>query len=208
MITSLILSAYVFGAVATIAVLLITASFTRSQRARFPVLRRLDGKKLGLTIVAAMSLILSQAFFAWKDALTLQQPIEFIALPNGAVFPKATDARFKKEIQVSSGDLIEKAIVYFEKGTNEVSAQRHTDASRSFARSVSLLPTMSGYINLGMCQIFLDEVKSAEDSFRAGLLIAQNQSDSLLEAMFYGNLAFTASKTGSPKKQKCSLHRP
>src|SRR5262249_6220230 len=96
----------------------------------------------------------------------------------------------------------QEAFDYFKAGTSELVSHRYEDAALSFRRSVSLIPTMSGHLNLGISLFALNDFKRAEDNFREGLVIAQSQSDALFSAFFYGNLALIASQNGRGEEAK------
>jgi len=198
----IIVLAYLFGAIAVIAVALIGVSFTRTQRDRIPMLRRLDGKKLQLVIIAVACYLLNYALLASKDILTMRQAVDIITLPNGGIAQRATDERFKNEIQNRAAQLTQEAFDYFRAGTRDLLAQRYRDATLNYSKSVSLIPTMSGYLNLAVSQWLMEDLKAAEKSLRTGLVVAQNNGDKEFVAHFYGNLSFFASRDGNQEEAK------
>ncbi len=96
---------YLFGFLAAISVLLFGASFSRRQRQRFPLLKKLDGKQVHLFVAAVVFLALNFAGSAWKDFLTTQASLEHSQGPGGEVIQKATPEGFEKELEEGSAEL-------------------------------------------------------------------------------------------------------
>src|SRR5689334_23298575 len=94
----LIVSTYILGSLVVLCTLLLALSATRVQRRRFPVLTKLDGKKLHFAIGAFVFLILSTVSYIGKDIVTTQLSVEVSRGPNGQYVLKPTSIAFQREL--------------------------------------------------------------------------------------------------------------
>jgi tetratricopeptide (TPR) repeat protein len=108
--------------------------------------------------------------------------------PQGGGIQKGTLEDFLQEITDSANEIVREAKNSFEDALNELSKGEFRTAARDFWRSVKNVPTMSGYLNLGVSQYFCAEWLKAKNSFQSGLEIASRVKHELFEARFINNL--------------------
>jgi hypothetical protein len=116
--------------------------------------------------------------------------------PQGGGIHKGTLEEFLQEITDSANEIVGEAKNSFEDALEELSKGEFMAAARDFSRSVKNVPTMSGYLNLGVSQYFCTEWLKAKDSFRSGLEIARRMKNELFEARFINNLGFLETAHG------------
>jgi len=178
---------YLFGFLAAISVLLFGASFSRHQRQRFPLLKKLDGKQVHLFIAAVVFLALNFAGSAWKDLLTTQ-PLEQSQGPRGEIIQKATTTGFKKELKEGAGELVSKAEIHFNAAEDDFATRRYQDAASNYLKSINIIPTMSAYLNRGISLWYISVFPQAQHAFISGLRMARKKQDKKLEAAFRGSI--------------------
>ncbi len=72
----LIIVESVFGFLAFVALVLFGASFTKGQREKFPILRKLDGKQLHLFLFLFVFGLIAYGTNAWKDMVITKASFE------------------------------------------------------------------------------------------------------------------------------------
>ena len=114
-------------------------------------------------------------------------PFNYVQGPSGTI-TEATLVGFKKEIKEVTDELAEEAESYFEAGERDYTASRFRDAAQNFQKSLDILPTMSGYLNLGNSYYSVSDIKNAETACVSGLQISRRKKDRMLESAFLGSM--------------------
>ena len=185
----------VFGLFAAISGLLRGASFTTVDREKYPMLKKLDGKKLPLFISTFVFLILTAVTQIIQ--VTTKPSFEQTQGPGGQTFEKATLTGFKEELREETVELESEAEDYFNSAERDFAAGLYWDAVNSYQKSISVISTMSAYLNLSISLYFLSEYDRADEAFTSGLQIAVKKRDRKLEAPFrsgLGNVYFRQGK--------------
>ena len=175
--TVLIASIYGFGFLAGVSGLLFGASYIRGQNKRY---------LLGSFVVCSA---IAAGAGAWQTTL----PSNFSALVptqglGGESLQKATLEGFRKELEDTAMELVEEAEDYFDAGERDYTANRFQDAATNYQKSVEVIPTMSGYLNLGNSLLNISDFAGAEKAATSGLRIARNRDDHQFQASFLGNV--------------------
>jgi len=159
MIYVLIILTWLFGSVGALASLLLAVTFTKSQRQRFPIIRKLDGTQLHLFILALLSLLLAGGAAVWKECLTTRASLELIQGPGGESTPKATITGLERELEEAAAERVSEAKDYFKVAERDFAARRYPDAAAIYRKSINVLPTMSGYLNLGISLFYVPDFR-------------------------------------------------
>jgi tetratricopeptide (TPR) repeat protein len=191
-----ILLTYLFRLLGAISALLLGVSFTKSQRKKYPILQTLSGKQLHLLLATVVFLLLAYGAGAWKDVLSLKPAVELTQGPRGALAQKATPTGFKKELEEAASELASEAEDYFNAAERDFAAIRYRDAASNYEKSISVLPTMSGYLNLGISLLYASHFRQAEAAFISGLQVARKKADAEFEGAFVGNIGNVYSTQG------------
>jgi tetratricopeptide (TPR) repeat protein len=110
------------------------------------------------------------------NAVVTSQPIfETTPGPGGEIAEKVTTAGFRQEAENSAGELVNEAENYFNAAEQEFEASQYQDAVRNYQKSIDVLPTMSGYLNLGISLSNISDFSQAQYAFISGLLIAKER---------------------------------
>jgi len=187
---------YLFGFLGAISVLLLGVSFTKAQREKYPLLRKLDGKQLHLFVLACVFLVLSFGTNALKDALSVKPSVVLTQGPRGELTQKATPRGFKKELEEAGAELVSKAEDYFKAAEWDFEAREYADAASNYQKSINVVPTMSGYLNRGICLFYVSDFRQAEDAFISGVQIARKKGNRNLEGAFLNNIGLVYSNQG------------
>jgi tetratricopeptide (TPR) repeat protein len=182
---TLIVLGHLFAFVAAIASLLLGLSFTKSQRERFPVLRKLDGKQLHFAATTVLSLAIVFVANVSKD---VKKEFETVQGPKGEVFQKATASGFDNELEYAAKEIKKKAKSYFTAAEEDFKPGSYEDAAKSYQKSIDLLPTMSAFLNAGISWYYVSNYPKAEQAFLAGLQLARKKGDEGFEGKFLGNI--------------------
>jgi tetratricopeptide (TPR) repeat protein len=186
--TVFIVLAGIFGFLASITGgALLTVHFTKGQRKRYPILTKLDGKQLHLLITTIVFAAIAFGSSICKD-IWAKPVVVLIPDPHEAFTPKATLAGFEKELKEAAAERESEARDYFKTAERDLAAQRYPDAASNYRKSIELLPTMSGYLNVGISLGHTSNFREAEEAFVAGLQIARKKGRKEFEAAFLGNI--------------------
>jgi hypothetical protein len=139
----------VFGLLAFVCALLSTISFSKGHRKKYPILTRFDGKKLHSFSVAVICAAIAYGSNIGKDLFT-NPVVGSVPGRHGEFTQKATLTGFERELKEASDENERKARDYFKAAEHDIIAQRYPDAAINYQKSINLLPTMSGYLNLGI----------------------------------------------------------
>ena len=144
-------------------------------------------KKL-LIGVAIVCIVIASGATLWKEILSVKPPMETVQGPGGELTQKATITGFKRELQEAADELVREAEDYFNAAERDFAASRFRDAATNYQKSVDVLPTMSGYLNLGISLFYVSDFRQAEDAFISGLQMARKKGNREFEGAFLGNI--------------------
>ncbi len=144
---ALIVLGHLFTFVAAIAGLLLGLSFTTVEHQRFPVLRKLEGKRVSLLFTTVLSLAIVLVVNITKD---VPPAFETAQGPKGESFQKATESGFDRELEDAAAEIKTKAKQYFDAAEKDFKPGSYEDAAKNYQKSIDLLPTVSAYLNAGV----------------------------------------------------------
>jgi tetratricopeptide (TPR) repeat protein len=190
---ALIVLGHLFTFVAAIAGLLLGLSFTTVEHQRFPVLRKLEGKRVSLLFTTVLSLAIVLVVNITKD---VPPAFETAQGPKGEALQKATASGFDRELEDAAAELKTKAKRFFDAAEAEFKPGSYEDAAKSYQKSIDLLPTMSAYLNAGISWYNISKFPEAEQAFLAGLQLAREKEDEKFEGNFLGNIGIVYRNQG------------
>jgi len=177
----------VFGFLGAISALLFGATFTRGDRKKYPMLKRLEWRKYHLRVTLVVIVVISCGASAWKDFPSAPS-LETVQGPAGGVIQKATLTGFKKEVIEAAAERVKESEDYFNAAERDYGGSRYREAASNYQRSVDAIPTMSAFLNLGVSLFYTADYPKAENAFTAGIQIARKKENKEFEAPFLGNL--------------------
>jgi tetratricopeptide (TPR) repeat protein len=164
--------------------LLLTLSFSRGQRKRFPILRRLDGKQLSLGFAAALSLLLGFGLSAYRDGLIARRSFSLQLGPATLQETVATLDAFELELLEASTRAANDARRHFQEATGYFNEGDYHEAIPEYRASLAALPTLSAFLNLGISLRWSFQPAEAEQVLKAGLEKARAVKRRRFEAHF------------------------
>ncbi len=188
MLSALIVVTYLFGFLAATFWILLGVTLTKGQRQRYPFLKRLDGKKLPISVAAVVFFALFYGANAAREILGPKPLVQLTPMPLGELVQKATPTGFKKELEEVVSERMSEAADYFNAGERDYDASRYKDAAGNYAKSINAIPTMSGYMNLGLSLMITSNVRLAKEAFLSGIQIARKKRHLFFEAAFLFNV--------------------
>lgn len=188
--------------------LLLGLSFTKGQRDRFPVLKKLDGKQLHLGLLVIIFVALSLGINAFKGdysgdtAQGTQSParnprvnafkdgssLETVLISGGETFEKATESGFQRELREAAEGQKTEANSHFNAGEKDFAASKFQSAARNYKASIECLPTMAACLNSGKSFYYISDYPGAEEAYRQGLGIARQKREQQFEAAFLAGI--------------------
>jgi len=118
---------------------------------------------------------------------------------SGARILKASSTTFQMEVDAAAEDAKARAAKYFDAAECMFQEKEYRDAAENYRRSIQVLPTMSGYLNLGLSQMYITDYSSAKNSFLIGLDIAKSKHEAY-QATFLSNLGIIYMHLGNLEK--------
>jgi tetratricopeptide (TPR) repeat protein len=107
---------------------------------------------------------------------------------RGQSVQKATLTGFEQELKEAAAEYESGAKDFFKVAERDMTAQRYPDAVTNYQKSLNFLPTMSGYLNLGIALGYTSKFREAEEKFITGLQMARKKGRKEFEAAFLNNL--------------------
>lgn len=192
-----ILSA-IAGVILTILTVLISITFTKGQRERFKILRKLDGKQIHLLIATAIFALMFFLIPVFENMLHTEPKLDFVQLPNGqSLIETSTYDDFRGELESAASELIDEADEYFKAGDRDFAAWRFQEAAINYQKSLNALETMSGYLRLGNSLIYFSEFEQAKEAFFSGIGIARKRKNIRFEQLFCNSIGVCFQSLGS-----------
>jgi len=102
----------------------------------------------------------------------------------------------KKELAqagIRTGQLENRANNLFDTAESDYAEYRYRDAAMHYQESADALPTMSAYLNLGVCYHVISKFSEAASAYFSGLDIARKKKVDEFEEAFRGNLLYLRS---------------
>lgn len=170
--------------------------FTRRQRQRYPILRRLDGKQIEIVVLV----IILIAFGATSQYLNTRhiegEQLELRMTPADDGFLTGRSAVFESELVNMDTRSRELATEPYIDAERSVEAGRYSYAEEKYRASIKASPTVTAYLSLGACQAAETKYKDAEASFNLGLALQSTISTPHLLPELQSNLAVVLRKEG------------
>ena len=186
----------VFGLLTAICGVLRGASFSKADREKHPILKKLDGKKVFLFTFTALFLLLTAVTQGIRLIITPPSLVQTQG-PGGQIFEKATLTGFEKEVEDALSEQRSQTTDYFKAAEHDFAARDYRAAISNYRKSNRVIPTMSSYLNLGISLYYLSEYDKADEAFTSGRQIAVKKRDKKLEAPLrsgLGNVYFRQGK--------------
>ena len=158
-------------------VLLLVGGTLRPVRERFPALRRFATWRVGIGLAAILAWLLGGGAAGLKDWLEGRGSLEFIQGPEAELAQKASLLGLQRGLRGADSEFSIVAREAFQSGERAMAARQYREGREAYGRSVRAIPTMAGYLNLGLARLYLEDFRPAEDAFRAGLDIARRAGD-------------------------------
>ncbi len=180
---------YLFALLGIALAVLAQVGYTSREREGSPILHWLQKRKTHLFVASiavcgiAIGTVISQHIPDAKPVLELSQG------PGGQLIQKATSVGFTKETDGAGGGRLSEAKDYFGAGERAFAETRYRDAARNYQRSIDLLPTMPGYLNLGIALLHASDAAHARKVLFDGVEIARRKRDRAFDAAFIGAIA-------------------
>ncbi|SRR6266446_3472717 len=137
---SLIWLTYIFSFLAGVFLLLLTVSFTRGQRQRFPFLRKLDGRKIPLSITFIVFSALGYGAYIYKETVALDLSFELSYGPGISQVEKATSNGINIELRQSAAERIVEAKEYFNSAERDFLDKKYQEAADNYQQSINITP--------------------------------------------------------------------
>jgi tetratricopeptide (TPR) repeat protein len=192
MILLLDILAFLLRSVAGLCLLLLALTLVKRPRKRFPILRAVGARRWGLILAACLAWALAHGAVGWRGILYERSWLALSQGPQGELVQKATQAALDEELKGAPAETGSQARAYFSAGERDLAGRRYGDAAASYERSVRAVPTASGYLNLAISLLYLEEFQSAEDAFRSGIQIAQRRGNDRMEGAYLDGLGRAA----------------
>lgn len=189
-----------------IVIVLFAVTFTRGQRTRYPLLRRLDGKQIHLTVAAILLTVVAYSAYTARDILVVTRSVESIDLGE-RTRNKATSVAFNSELSVAGRRAVDRAATHFAAGDRLAVDGRFADAAREYELSADSLPTKSAFLNLALMRGIAADVKRSRDAVLAGLALPSNHETSRLDANLWLELGRVAPGLGRQDEAHAALDR-
>jgi tetratricopeptide (TPR) repeat protein len=183
-----IIGTFLFLGLAAFAGFLFTANLTSKQRAAHPFLAAIQSRQLLILVVGSGFAFLGNGFYIVKELLSVRLSLMVTQGPLGQINQVAPLDAFKKELRDGAAEIANRvaseAEDFFNAGLHDLEADRVIDASTNFSKSVSLVPTLSGYLDLGYSFLLSVNMTGTEAALQSGLQLARNKRDSHWEGHF------------------------
>ena len=138
----------VFGLLTAICGVLRATSFSKADREKHPLLKKLDGKKVSLFISTVVFLILTAVIQIIQ--VTTKPTSEQTQGPGMQIFEKTTLTGFEKEVEEALSEQRSQTTDYFKAAEHDFAASDYRSANSNYRKSNRVIPTMSAYLNLGI----------------------------------------------------------
>jgi tetratricopeptide (TPR) repeat protein len=165
-------------------VLLLVLSFLRLLPEAFSTLKRFENRRSVLALTAILAWLLGAGATAWEEGLEAKLWLALTQGPNGELVQKATPVYFQEEMKGVASERGNQARAYFDAAEGDLASMRYREAADSYGRSVRVLPTASGHLNLGITLLYLSEFHRAEDVLLAGIQLARRKGAGRVEGVY------------------------
>jgi tetratricopeptide (TPR) repeat protein len=106
--------------------------------------------------------------------------LELRSDPHGESVQKATLTGFERELKEAAAEKESEARDYFKAAERDFAAQRYRDAASNYQKSIDVLPTISGYLNLGITLRHIADFQRTAAAFRSGLQEARRKGNNTI----------------------------
>jgi tetratricopeptide (TPR) repeat protein len=179
---------YLFTTFALVTAGLLGLTYAETYRYQYDLLRAFYEQQSLLLMAFIGFVVIAGGANLWKELLSLKPLLQSVQVYGGQLAQKATRYGIKRELADAPTDHVKATWLYFSAAEKEFAAKRFREAAGSFEKSLDVLPTMSGYLNLGVSLIYSLEFRRAQGAFLAGIQIAQRMEDREFEGAFLNNL--------------------
>ncbi|MCK4796911.1 MAG: tetratricopeptide repeat protein [Spirochaetes bacterium] len=179
---------YLFAFLAFICGVFIKSKFTKGQRDKYPILKKLDGKQIYLISFTIIFSAISFGIYAIQDEQSVKSELELLHGYNGELNQRASTFGFEKELEDAAKERKTEARDYFNAAETDFSSWRYKEAINNYQNSIKSLPTMSAYLNMGHAFLYDSDFQGAKDAFASGLTIAQDKDNKLFVGAFSGSI--------------------
>jgi tetratricopeptide (TPR) repeat protein len=131
----------------------------------------------------AVGIIISQHTLSLKPVLELSRG------PGGELILTATLSGFERELKTTGTARATEAANRAAAGERAFAETRYRDAARNYQKSIDLVPTMPGYLNLGVALLHASDGASAKKVLFDGVEIARRKKERAFDAAFIGAIA-------------------
>lgn len=184
----------------TLSLAVLSLSATRVQRKRFPVLRRLDGRKLHAFLAGACALLLGLGVGVVKDALTPTPLYTIVSSLSQQSYPQPGQDAFERELQGALSEIGTAARDSYAAGWTALEKEEFSQAEAHFEKSLRQVPTLAALLGYAGTLVNLSKFTEAQEAYRRGLALAKKQRSSEYQEAFYAGLGHSADSLGNTEE--------
>jgi hypothetical protein len=151
----------IFGVVLAFLGVLTNLHFTNAQRARYRLVKGLDGKQILLVTIAILSFGSLVTVATVAVISHLRPKSEQAGAPNGLLVSRVTTAGFDVDVRRRAGERTSEARDYFIVGERYFVTGKYAQAAANYEQSVVAVPTIPANINLGVSREFVSANSAA-----------------------------------------------
>lgn len=159
----------------------------------------------GFSVVVLISL--SIALWLRNDVIKQSQNADSPKAATENILKLAPPDLLRKEFLGEAEELANKAEFYFKAAANDYEERRLQDAIKNCQKSIAVLPSVTGYLNLSAYLIYSSDHRRIEEAFVKGKELAQRKGDVKNESTFLSNRSVYYSGRGQQDKAASDLNR-
>jgi tetratricopeptide (TPR) repeat protein len=188
--------AYLFAGLGAVTAVMVGFSLSPAHREQYSLLVLLPEEQTQLLIISTVCWVMAYGAKLGSELLRLKPQLQSIRVSGGQLSQKASRQCVESELAEAGTDLAREVWSHLDAAERHFAAKRYREAAGNFQRSIEILPTMSGYLNLGVSFMYLWEFHRAEASFLSGIQLARQEGNREFEGAFLNNLGNTYFREG------------
>ena len=173
---------------------LFSLSYKPKERKRYKILKWIYGRRAIVGSFMVISWILTGYIYYRKETLEIEirkskLEMESVQGPDGlGLISLQTIIALNKELENVHKNLANQARHYFKSGKLDFAENRFKSAAENFKKAIDVIPTLSGYNNLGASLFYIPDLIKAENVLDHGLQLARSNKKIKYEGIFLNNL--------------------
>jgi tetratricopeptide (TPR) repeat protein len=159
----------------------------------------------GFSVVVLLALTI--ALWLRNDVIKRSQDIDSPKAHTENILKLAPPDLLRKEFLGEAEELANKAEPYLKAAANDYEERRFQDAIKNCQKSIDVLPSVTGYLNLSAYLTYTSDHRRTEEAFVKGIQLAQKKGDVKKESTFLSNRAGYYAERGQQDKAILDLNR-